>query len=80
MGTALAVSPFNLTVSKVRKDVPKFLFNMTNTKSTSPYDFDRPEDNKIFIEGKCDELIFKLIKDVGWEKEFNDVLPTFHKK
>lgn len=79
MGTALAVSPFNLTVQCVPQTVPKVLFNMNNTKTTSPYDFDKPSENKIFVAGKCDETIWQLVKDLGWEADFNAVLPQKHK-
>ena len=57
IGTALAVSPFNLTVQSVPHNVPKVLFNMNNTNTTSPYDFDKPHENKIFVAGKCDETL-----------------------
>ena len=34
MGTALAVGPFNALPTKIKKGVPKVLFNMENTKET----------------------------------------------
>ena len=34
MGTALAVSPFNMLPTMVADGVPKVLFNMENTKET----------------------------------------------
>jgi hypothetical protein len=57
MGTALAVSPFNTIVSKIDQKVPKVLFNMTNVKDTSAYDFEKASENKILVKGKCDEMI-----------------------
>jgi hypothetical protein len=44
---------------------------MTNIKDTSGYDFTNANENKIFVEGKCDEIIRKLVKDLEWENEFN---------
>jgi hypothetical protein len=39
MGTALAVSPFNMIPDIIPKEVPKVLFNMENTNKTSSHDF-----------------------------------------
>lgn len=79
MGTALAVSPFNMLPSMVKEGVPKVLFNMENTDKTGGIDFTEPGRKKLFVQGKCDEAIFKLAKDCGWEADFNAVLPDFHR-
>ena len=76
MGTDLAVAPFNAIVSLV-KNCPKVLFNMNNTKATGGYDFETGE-NKLFVAGKCDETIVKLVKDCGWTEDFAKVLPVCH--
>ncbi len=39
MGTALAVRPFNMIPSMLKKEVPKVLFNLDNTKETGGIDF-----------------------------------------
>ena len=39
MGTALAVSPFNLVPQLIKHKCPKVLFNMNNTKETGGYEF-----------------------------------------
>ena len=70
MGTALAVSPFNQIVRIVGADKPKVLFNMDNTKETGGFDFCDGNDRKLFVQGKCDEKIFQLVKDCGWEEDF----------
>ena len=80
IGTALAVAPFN-SIPKafsIKKDVPKVLINMQNTDLTGGYDFTKGDD-KLFIQGKCDEVIRKLVKDAGWDADFNKILPDFHK-
>lgn len=51
----------------VPQNVNKVLFNMVNTDKTGGYDFTLTHENKLFVQGKCDELILKLVKDCGWE-------------
>ena len=77
MGTALAVGPFNSVVDAIPQTVPKVLINMHNTKEHG-YDF-VDKKNRLFIEGKCDESIIKLVKECGWESDFKEVLPECHK-
>lgn len=55
MGTALAVSPFNMIPDIIPKEVPKVLFNMENTNKTSSHDFTKQ--GKLLVKGKCDESI-----------------------
>jgi len=79
MGTALAVSPFNILPTMVKADVPKVLFNMENTTSTGGMDFTEPNTYKLFMQGKCDETLRQLVKDCGWTEEFEAILPDVHK-
>jgi len=79
MGTALAVSPFNIMPRLIGKDVPKVLFNMENTDKTGGYDFKEKNTPKLFVQGKCDETVRKLVNDCGWTEDFENVLPDFHK-
>jgi len=78
MGTALAVSPFNIIPTQVGSNVPKVLFNMENTDKTGGQDFTKGL-NKLFVQGKCDETIRKLVADCNWIADFEAVLPPFHK-
>ena len=80
MGTALAVAPFNILPTLVVPTAPKVLFNMENTKETGGQDFTEPNTKKLFVQGKCDESIWQLVRDCGWTDDFNAVLPDFHKK
>ena len=80
MGTALAVSPFNMLPTMLGRDIPKVLFNLDNTKETGGYDFTKSNENKLFVQGKCDETLAKLVKDCGWMDDFNAVLPEYHAK
>ena len=79
MGTALAVAPFNITPTLVKENCPKILFNMNNTKETGGMDFTEKNRYKLFMEGKCDELVRKLVADCGWTEDFEAVLPDCHK-
>jgi hypothetical protein len=79
MGTALAVAPFNITPTLVKREVPKVLFNMNNTKETGGMDFTEANSYKLFVEGKCDEQIRRLVADCGWTDDFEAVLPDVHK-
>ena len=79
MGTALAVAPFNILPTLTKPGVPKVLFNMDNTKDTGGIDFTEPNADKLFVQGKCDETVRKLVADCEWTSEFDAVLPEFHK-
>lgn len=79
MGTALAVSPFNQIPAMIGKDVPKVLFNMENTTDTGGMDFTERETFKLFVQGKCDETIRRLVQDCGWTNDFEEILPDCHK-
>jgi hypothetical protein len=78
MGTALAVSPFNV-IPHLVKDKPQVLFNMDNTHLTGGIDFTKG-DNRLYVEGKCDETIKKFCEDVGWHSDFQEALPQKHKE
>ena len=71
IGTALAVMPFNSTVHKAKNGCPKILMNLENTDQEG-FDFQDIENHpgRLFIKGYCDETVSKLIKDIGWAKEF----------
>lgn len=52
---------------------------MNNTKETGGLDFTEENSYKLFVEGKCDEKIRKLVADCGWAEDFEAVLPAIHK-
>lgn len=74
MGTALAVGPFNQIVNEVGDKCPKVLINMENT-DYSGYDFENKADypERLFLKGKCDEVVTKLATDCGWKDEFSQL-------
>ena len=70
MGTALAVSPFNIIPQLLpNKETPRVLFNMENTHLTGGIDFTKGK-TSLFVQGKCDETIGKFCGDVGWAADF----------
>ena len=76
IGTALAVYPFSSTLMQAPKDCPQVLMNLTNTKDNS-YDFEDLLENPhwLFLQGKCDDTVIKLCKDLGWYKELEALAP-----
>jgi len=72
IGTALAVQPVSSLVDTVRKDVPKVLINMTNTKE-SGYEFNDGEKYplRLWLNGKCDEIVADLVEKCGWNEDFD---------
>ena len=52
---------------------------MENTNETGSIDFTAPNEYKLFLQGKCDETIRKLVADCGWTEEFEAILPDVHK-
>jgi NAD+-dependent protein deacetylase SIR2 len=74
IGTALAVSPFNTIVDLIPDNVPKVLINLENTKN-SGYDFDEKEKypNRLFMQGKCDDVIKEIAAECGWINELNSM-------
>ena len=81
IGTALAVMPFNSTVHKAKNGCPKILLNLENTEKEG-FDFQDIENHpgRLFIKGYCDETVCKLIKDIGWTKEFIELDEQLMKK
>ncbi len=51
---------------------------MNNTKETGGYDFAKGDD-KLFIQGKCDETLIKLVKDCDWLDDYCKILPEIHR-
>ena len=59
--------------------MPQVLLNMENTKDTGGQDFTEKGRNKLFLQGKCDEIVRQIVADCGWNEEFEAVLPECHK-
>jgi len=50
----------------VSKSAKLVLFNLENTAETGNYDFTKRRDRNLFVQGKCDETLSQLVKDLGW--------------
>ena len=74
MGTALAVAPFNTLIDLAPKNIPMVLINRENTKSYSGYDFANTP-GRGFLQGDCDDVVLKLVKDIGKQQEYQALLP-----
>ena len=75
MGTALAVAPFNMLVEWAPKSAHQVLINRENTRY-SGFDFEKGN-NRLFLEGNCDDVIEKLVQDLEWEKEFQAIKKSY---
>lgn len=73
MGTGLAVGPFNQMVTTVKDECPKVLINLENT-DYSGFDFvSKYTPERLFLKGKCDDVVTKIVRDCGWIDEFKDM-------
>ncbi|KAJ3510023.1 hypothetical protein NLJ89_g4905 [Agrocybe chaxingu] len=63
MGTSLTVHPFASLAQMVNKTCPRVLINLDHVG-----DFGARTDDVILL-GKCDDVVQKLCKELGWEKE-----------
>lgn len=68
MGTGLNVLPFNMLVREPKKGVPVVLINLADTKMSFRFKDTYNHPDRLFLEGKCDEIIAKLMKDIGWKE------------
>lgn len=70
IGTALAVGPFNQIVNAISDKRPKVLINMENT-DYSGFEFNDQEKypNRLFLQGKCDDVINQICEEVGWAED-----------
>jgi hypothetical protein len=71
IGTALAVNPFNTCVNAPLDGVPKVLWNLENTVEQC-FDFEDIKEfpGRLFMPGKCDDTVWKLVEDLGWTEDF----------
>ncbi len=65
MGTSLMVAPFNSLVYMVEKGTPMVLINKEKTET---FDFAKPEQNRLFLGGDCDDTVKRICKEAGWDE------------
>ena len=67
LGNDLGIAPFNSLPDKIPEDAWKVVINNENVEGFS---FDDLDEKDFFLKGEPDKIIEKLVKDVGWEDEF----------
>lgn len=81
IGTSLAVTPANSLVQAVPRKTIRVVVNKDPVGSELGIDFittDHNQGNKrdLFLQGDCDDVLLKLIMELGWLDDLNpDVLP-----
>ena len=70
MGSSLKVSPFNQLPGKLPSDSWRIFVNKERVDNN--FNFDNSYSKDLFLEGYTDEIIEKLVKDIGWENDFNN--------
>ena len=69
MGSSLKVSPFNQLPGKLPSGSWRIFVNKERVENDFKFDDNFSKD--LFLEGFTDEIIEKLVKDIGWENDFN---------
>ena len=67
LGTSLQVYPFASLPEKLPGGCWKVL---VNREKVGNFDFENQFKKELFLKGNTDEIVERLIKDVGWEREF----------
>jgi NAD-dependent SIR2 family protein deacetylase len=79
IGTSLTVYPVAEIVEYVRKDVPRVLVDI-NRVGKFDFNADKQNNNQsdnnrdVFLQGDIQTTILKLTKELGWRKEFDELL------
>ena len=67
LGNDLGIAPFNSLPGKIPENSWKVVIN---DEKVGGFLFDDPNVHDLFVKGKPDDIIEKLVKDIGWEEEF----------
>ena len=70
MGSSLRVYPFNQLPDKLPSGTWKVFINKERVDDF--FNFDDSYSKDLFLEGYSDEIIDKLVQDVGWQNDFNN--------
>lgn len=70
IGTDLLSAPFSEVEQLLTISNPWIVF--INKKEIGNFKFHDFSSNHLFIEGKCEDIVKKIINDCGWNKEFTD--------
>ena len=82
MGTSLKVMPFNFLPYKLKNTSWRVVANMEKVGSEggSGFNYDNLSSKDLFLGGKTDEIIHRILKDCGWQEEFENFVKTKSKK
>ena len=80
MGTSLKVFPFGRLPYEIPKDSWRVLINKEEVGtifSLNRFKFTNEYKKDLFLPGNTDEIVEKIVKDVGWETEFEEHCKTY---
>ena len=78
MGTSLKVTPFNFLPGRLPSNSWTVLINKEEVEDF--FEFENRYKKDLFLDGYTDDVIMKLVKDIGWEDEFNNYCENTLKK
>ena len=78
MGTSLQVYPFNQLPGKLSSSTWRIFVNKESVQDI--FKFEDVYSKDLFLKGYTDEVIDKLVKDIGWENDFKEYCESTLKK
>ena len=72
----MVVSPFNALPTMYNKETNIVTINMEPITHIAQLN----KDSSVFLQGKCDEVILELIKDLEWKEEFDEFVKEIKEK
>lgn len=73
MGTSLKVTPFNMLPTYLdNKNAWKIVVNREQVGDSHTFKYNDVTSKDLFIEGVTDDIVKKIIKDLGWTEEFEE--------
>ena len=76
IGSSMVVSPFNALPTMYNKETNIVTINMEPITHIAQLN----KDSSVFLQGKCDEVILELIKDLEWKEEFDEFVKEIKEK
>ena len=70
MGSSLRVYPFNQLPNKLPSGAWRIFVNKVRVNEI--FDFDNSFKKDLFLRGYTDQIVENLVKDIGWEDDFNE--------
>lgn len=70
-GTSLKVYPFNNLPNQLKPDAWRAVVDICKVGYLN---YDDSDSKDVFIKSNCEDFVAKIVKDCGWEKEFEDYI------